>query len=104
MTNKTKLTWDNPTLNTDGTAYDQATQGAGYELAFDASDEAQVVLPFALGTTFDMAALAAYDALKSGTHTAKLRVVTKEGEKSAYAAATFQKSGTPVAPKNLAVG
>ncbi len=103
MTSKAKLTWVNPTVNTDGSAYDQATQGAGYELAFDASDEAQVVLPFAFGSSFDMADLAAYTALKSGDHAAKLRVVTKEGEKSDWASVTFRKAPIPLAVKNLAV-
>ncbi len=100
--NKTKLSWTNPTQNTDGSAYNHQTQGAGYELAFDRG-EAVVTLPFAFGTSFDMADLDAYIALKSGDHIVGLRVVSREGARSAYAEATFRKVAVPMAPASLAV-
>lgn len=101
--NKTRLSWVNPTQNTDGTAYNHVTQGAGYELALN-SDDPTVTLPFALGTQFDMADLAAYQALPPGEHVARLRVVTREGVPSAWSnGATFRKIAIPLAPSAVAV-
>jgi hypothetical protein len=87
--------WTNPTQYTDGTAYDAASLNAGYELSFDASVEAQVVLPFAFGSQFDMADLEAYKALKAGSHKVNLRVISKQGAKSDWASGTFLIIGTP---------
>lgn len=102
MHNKTKLVWVNPTQRTDGSAYDQQTEGAGYELSFN-RQEAVVTLPFAYGTEFDMRDLEAYAELPSGEHIVGLRVVTREGAKSAYAEAPFRKTAAPRAPSHLAV-
>lgn len=100
--NKTKLTWTNPTKNTDGSPYDQATMGAGYELSLN-GEGATISLPFALGTEFDMKDLEAYIALPSGDHTVGLRVVSREGVPSDYSVASFRKIPTPAAVSNLAV-
>lgn len=100
---KTILSWANPTSRVDGSAYDHATQGAGYELSFN-RQEAAVSLPFAFGTEFDMRDLAAYEELGYGNHIVGLRVVTREGEKSDYAEVPFRKVAPPMAPSNLAVG
>ncbi len=102
MANKTLLKWTNPTQNTDNTAYNHQTQGQGYELALN-STEPQVTLPFAFGTEFDMKDLQAYQSLTSGTHTARLRVVAKEGIPGLWASATFLKIGTPRAVTGLEV-
>lgn len=105
--NKTNLSWTNPTRNTDGSDYDHATQGAGYELAFNVEPDSQVdavvSLPFALGTTFDMIDLQAYQNLPYGDHTVGLRVVSREGGASAFAVAPFRKVAIPLAPAGLAV-
>ncbi len=96
------ISWVNPTTNTDGTAYDGATQNAGYTLQLDGVG--QVSIPLAYGTSFDMNTLAAFKALKSGYHTAALQVVTKQGVASDFSGAvTFSVAATPLAPSNLAV-
>jgi hypothetical protein len=96
------LTWTNPTKYTDGTDYSHESAGAGYELSLDGA-AAAVSLPFAFGTTFDMNELEQYRALKGGSHTVGLRVVTKAGVASEYAVATFQVALVPMAPASLAV-
>jgi hypothetical protein len=103
VANKNKLTWVNPTTYTDGTAYDPATENAGYELSINGA-EASVALPFAFGTEFEMKDLEEYRQLPLGEHTVRLRVITKQGVASDYTGAvTFRKDGQPLAPANLAV-
>lgn len=96
------LTWENPTQYTNGAPYNQATDGAGYELSFNGG-EAVVSLPFALGTTFDMSVLDEFKQLRDGSHTVGLRVVTKAGQKSDYSVVSFQVALTPMAPASVAV-
>lgn len=99
----TLLTWTNPTTNTDGGAYDAATENAGYNLAFD-NTSAAVSVPVAFATSFDFGSLDAYKALKSGNHTIRLSVVNKAGGESAYSAPlSFRKTGTPNVPVLVAV-
>ena len=103
MANKTRLTWTNPTQNEDNTPYDASTQNAGYDLALDGIVPT-VTLPFALGTEFDMKNLAAYTAMPSGSHVARLRVVNKDGIYSDWSPpVTFLKVATPRAVSTLAV-
>ncbi len=102
--NNHKLTWVNPTKNTDGTNYDAAAQNDGYELAINGTVPT-LVLPFKLGTEFTLnSQVAAYDALPSGTHQVRLRVVNKDGIYSDWTApASFRKVGTPLAPSAFTV-
>lgn len=100
----TTLTWTNPTSNTDGGAYDAATENAGYELAFDADTQGAVSLPFSFGNSFDFSVTEAYQTLKSGPHAARLAVVNKAGLRSTFSeAAPFLKVGVPNPPTNLGV-
>lgn len=96
------ISWDNPTTNVDGSAYNHATQGVGYELALN-SEQPLLTLPFAFGNSFDMNSIEQYVALGYGTHTVRLRVVSRNGGTSAWASATFLKAPAPSAPANLAV-
>lgn len=101
MANPHVLSWVNPTLNTDGTAYAQ-TSNAGYELSLDGT--AAVAVPLAWATSFDMSTLAAFDALKSGTHTVTLANVTTAGIVGvASAPLSFSIAATPDAPTGLAI-
>lgn len=101
MANPHVLSWINPTLNTDGSAMAQP-DFAGYELSLDGAPSVSVPLQF--GVTFDMATLAAYQALKTGAHTATLAVVNTAGNVGAPStAASFQLSPTPGIISNLAV-
>jgi hypothetical protein len=102
MPNRTILRWINPVENTDGTPYDHRTEGAGYELALN-SETPTAVLPFAYGTEFDMKDLTAYQELRSGNHTVRLRVVNRDQLTSEWASQSFRKAGTPLAISNLEV-
>lgn len=96
------ISWANPTTNTDGTPYNAATDNAGYELVLDGAPA--VSIPVSYGTSFDLSTLAAFTALKSGSHTAALAVVNKQGVVSDFSAqATFLLAGTPSAPTAVAV-
>ncbi len=95
------LTWVNPTLNTDGSALTQA-ENAGYQINIDGAGA--VAIPLAWGTSFDMTSLAAYQALKSGSHSVTLALVTTAGVVGLPSnAATFQIDAIPQAATNLAV-
>lgn len=102
MSNPHVLSWANPTTRTDGTAL-ALTDIAGYEIQIDSV--AAVNVPKAGGeTSFDLSTLAAYEALKTGSHTATLAVVDTGGNVSAFASpATFQFSAAPSAATSLAV-
>lgn len=104
MANIHRLMWENPTQNTDGTAYNAATENAGYELALD-GEQPSVTLPFAFGTEFTLdSEVAAYDALPSGAHTVRLRVVNRDGIYSAWTGpGTFRKVGTPRVPASFQI-
>jgi hypothetical protein len=96
------MSWVNPTSNTDGSAYDAATENAGYTVILDG--QGAVSIPLAYGTTFELTQLAVFADLKSGNHTAALAVVNKKGVSSApSAAATFFVDSVPMAPTGLAV-
>lgn len=98
--NPKTLSWTNPTLNTDGTAYD-LTRTAGYELQIDGTGAISIPLANG-GTSFDVSTLAAYTALPAGAHTFALDIVTKEGVKSAFSTTfPFSIVGTPKAPTAL---
>ena len=102
MANPHTLSWANPTARTDGSVYDFATENAGYEIAFDGAAAAGI--PLASGTTFDMASLVAYTALKHGPHNVTLAAVDKGGLVSAPSvAATFSVAFAPTAPTALGV-
>lgn len=95
------LTWQNPAAYTDGSAYGQA-DNAGYTLQIDG--QGAVSIPVAWGTSFDLATLAAYQALKRGKHTASLAAVSKEGLASDFSTpVTFPVAVAPMAPSNLAM-
>lgn len=95
------LTWTNPTQYTDGTTY-ASTDNAGYTLQLDGVGV--VSIPLAWDTKFDMATLAAFQALKRGPHTAALAVVSKAGEVSAFSSpASFSREVPAMAPTNLSV-
>jgi hypothetical protein len=101
MANPKTLTWTNPTQYTDGSAYPQS-DNVGYTIKFDGVGA--VAIPLAYGTTFDLSSLAAYQALKRGSHTVALAAVSKAGIESAFSTpATFQIEVAPVAPSNLSV-
>jgi hypothetical protein len=100
-TNPHTLSWSNPTTNTDGSALAQ-TDVAGYQLALDGA--AAVSVPIGYATTFDMSTLAAYEALKSGSHTATLALTNVEGNTGAASnAVTFSIAAIPGAITDLAV-
>lgn len=102
MTAPHTLTWTNPTTNTDGTAYDAATENAGYTIQIDGTGA--VSIPLAYGTTFDLSLLDAFTSLKSGAHSLALQVTNKQGVSSAFSAsATFPVVGTPLAPTAVVV-
>jgi hypothetical protein len=95
------LTWTLPTSNTDGSALDPTTL-AGVQLSIDGS--AAVAVPVASATKFDMVGLAAYDALKPGSHTIALALVTKGGAVSDFTSPlSFPVGVVPMAATNLAV-
>lgn len=97
------LSWVNPTLNTDGSAYDAVTENAGYTVRVDGTGA--VSIPLSFGTNFDLATLAVVQALKAGPHQAALAVSNKDGEVSAFSAdVTFRVIGIPNPPTNLTVG
>lgn len=97
--NPKNLNWTNPTTYTDGTPYAQ-TDNAGYTLQLDATPA--VSIPLAWGTGFDLTTLASYKALKSGTHTVAIAVVSKAGFTSDFSApATFQVAVAPSPATNL---
>lgn len=99
---KSTLTWQNPATYTDGSAYVQA-DNAGYTLKIDG--DPSVSIPLAWGTSFDLATLAAYQALKRGTHSVSLAAVSKEGLASDFSTpVTFPVAVAPVAPTHLALG
>lgn len=99
-----QLTWVNPTQNTDGSAYDAATENAGYDLAIDGTVPS-LSLPFAFGNEFQLdAATQAYADLVSGTHNLRLRVVNREGLTSDWTPpASFRKVGIPNPPHAVAL-
>jgi hypothetical protein len=103
MANPHILTWANPTTRVDGTAFDPATEIAGYEISLDNS--AAIDIPFSPGvTSFDLSTLAAFEALKSGTHTLGMAVVDKGGLTSAFSTpATFSVIAQPSVPTSVAV-
>lgn len=102
MSIKGQLTWVNPTTNTDLTAYDAATQNAGYTVKIDGVGA--VSIPLAFGTSFDLNLLDAYKRLASGPHTLAMQVVNKSGVASDFsAAATFSIDAVPMAPTSVAV-
>lgn len=104
MANKTKLTWINPTENTDGSAYNAATENAGYELSLD-GNEAAIALPLSFGTEYDMKDLDAYKSLGRGNHTVALRVVNRQGVASDFTAPVpFLKELYPNPPTAFGVG
>lgn len=99
--NPRTLSWTNPTTNADGTTMAQ-TDFAGYVLALDGAPAVSVPLQF--GTSFDMSTLAAYTALKSGSHTVTLAVVNVAGNTGvASDAATFSIAAVPGKITGLAV-
>jgi hypothetical protein len=96
------LNIQNPTTFTDGTAFADTTDTAGYEISIDGA--AAVSIPVGYVTSFDMSTLAVWPTLKTGPHTVTLAVVTKEGVTGLYAAPlTFPILGVPVAPTLLSV-
>lgn len=101
MSNPHTLSWTNPTTATDGSAYNQA-MNAGYQVSLDG--QAEVSIPMAWGTSFDLSTLAAFEALKSGTHTATLANVTTSGIVGvASAPVSFSLAPVPSAPTGLAI-
>ncbi len=104
MSNPHTISWVNPTTFTDGSAYAQ-TDNAGYTLQIDGVGA--VSIPLAFGTSFDLSTLAAYQALKKGTHTVALAAVAAAasgGQTSAFSnVSTFQISVPPSAPTSLAI-
>lgn len=99
MANPKTLSWTNPTTYTDGSAYPQA-DNAGYTIQLDGTGTVSV--PLAFGTSFDLSTLSAYTALKRGTHTVALQVVSKAGLASAFSTpASFQVEVPPNPPTNL---
>lgn len=96
------LNWVQPTVNTDGTSYDAATEQAGIEIVIDGSSS--VAVPTAAANTFDLTGLAVWPTLKAGAHSVAIDVVTKGGTHSALSnVATFSIVGTPLAPTGLVV-
>jgi hypothetical protein len=95
------LSWTPVTQNTDGSAFDPTTQ-AGIQLNLDS--QPAVSVPLASGNSFDMATLAAYQALKAGAHTASICLVTKSGAVSDPSnTAPFSVGLVPKPPAALAV-
>ncbi len=102
MANPHTLTWTNPTQNTDGSAM-PASEFAGYQLSFDGNPAVSIPLT-SESTTFDMGSLAAYEALKSGTHAVTIAVVSDQGIVGvASNAASFSVAPIPGAPTGAAV-
>ncbi len=100
--NQHNLHWTNPTTYTDGSPFDATTKTAGYTIQLDGTGA--VSIPLAFGTSFDLATLAAYQALKRGSHTVALSIVDKDGGVSDYStAATFQVNVAPSAPSAVSV-
>lgn len=100
MSNST-LTWQNPASYTDGSAYAQA-DNAGYTIKIDSEPAVSIPLPW--GTSFDLSTLAAYQALKRGSHTVALAAVSKEGLASDFSTpVTFPIAVAPMAPTHLAM-
>lgn len=97
------LNWVNPVTNTDGTAYDNVNENAGYTLSIDGTGE--VSIPLQWSTSFDMATLASWNTMAVGDHTASLAVVTKEGVTGAFSTpVTFHLNAvTPTAPTDVTV-
>jgi hypothetical protein len=92
-----KVKFDNPTKNTDGTAFDAKNNTAGYDVVIDG--QPAVSVPVGYATEIDLESLAGFSALKAGKHTVQLDVVSKEGARSDLSApATFPVVGTPLAP------
>lgn len=98
------MTWTNPTTDTDGNPYGQG-DNAGYSIMVDG--QPAVSVPLAWGTSFDLAQLAAVQALKSGSHTAQLALISspaKGGVTGLYTAPVmFSVYATPNAPANLSI-
>jgi len=76
------LRWTGPTQNTDGSAFDQS-QFAGYELDLDG--QPAVAVPVGYDTDnqyeFDLRSLSGFS---FGTHTARVRVVNRLGNRSDF--------------------
>lgn len=100
MPNLHTAVWTNPGTREDGEVYGQANN-AGYEIGFDGL--AAVSIPLAWGTTFDLSTLAAFKALKTGTHTLQLSAVDTTGIVGDPGSATFQYSSPPMAPTGVSV-
>lgn len=101
VSNPTMLKWANPTTYIDGSVYGQA-DNAGYQINIDAAPA--VSIPLAWGTQFDLTTLAAFTALKKGTHSLTLQAVSKGGIASApSSAATFSVDIAPSAPTAVAL-
>lgn len=95
----TTLTWSNPTEYVDGTPYTQA-DNAGYLIKID--NVADIAIPMGWATTFDIGTLAAYKALKAGSHTVTIAVVSKAGQASAYGpVVTFKIAVAPYHPTTI---
>lgn len=95
------VSWANPTTYTDGSAYGQA-DNAGYTLQLDGVGAISV--PLAWGTSFDISTLAAFAALKRGSHKVAVAAVSKEGAQSDFSApASFPVVFPPMAPTSVAV-
>lgn len=101
VSNPTLLKWQNPTTYVDGSPYGQA-DNAGYQINLDASPA--VSIPLAWGTQFDLSTLAAYAALKKGSHSLTLQAISKGGVASApSSAATFSVDLAPAPPTAVAL-
>lgn len=100
ISNPKTLTWTNPATYIDGSAYGQA-DNAGYQIAFDG--QPAISIPLSWGTSFDLVTLAAYTALKKGTHTLALAPVSVKGVVGAFSSASFSVDLAPSAVTNLAL-
>lgn len=91
------LSWTNPAQNVDGTTFDPATDQVGISIVLDGA----AAFPVASGSasSIDLTSIAAFKALKPGSHTVAIDVVNKAGVHSALtAAATFLIDAAPAVP------
>lgn len=96
-----KLSWVGPTKNTNGSAFDES-QFCGYEIELDSGAPQSIIVAWDGDNNYEFELASAQLALTSGSHSVRLRVANKDGNRSDWSnAATFVVAVTPNPPTLL---
>lgn len=92
--------WTNPTHDTDGNPYPQASH-SHYEIQLNGGKAE--ALPLTWGESFDLTTLPSVQALPAGAHTATIYSVSTKGVKGKPVSGTFRIDPTPAALGNFSI-